>query len=180
MTTGCLARWLWPAAWIVAAGVGPVGGGCVRSTPVRLRAVNPRYLELYSLSKSADGTHTIAVVAPHDETWYRESVPALDLDDCKFADAFAGRDSHGEYCVNLWVKERSYAKLSSWSRAHMGQHAGFMLGGKLVSVNRIGSELETSVSVGPFGDRTELSAVLASIKAGGAGTSPTTTRSVSE
>lgn len=139
----------------------------VKTRPTIAKAVNPSYLELYSLSKVADETHTVEVSTPDGKRWFRTKEPVLDLRhlDCRSARALT--DGTGEPWVQVLVLEQHRDMLAAWSQSHMGQWAGCVLNGKLMQVDRIKTPLRVAIGVWGFATLKEAEGAAKAIFCGG-------------
>ena len=144
-----------------------LGCRCREETPVRLKAVNPAYLGVYSVSKASDDSHTVEMTGPQGATWYREPVAAFDLSHFQFDQARPAKDRDGHYAVDLEARPSEYNRLASWSREHVNTHIGFVLEGRLVAVAELEAELRTGIRLPGLVDRKQAEWVLEAIKGGG-------------
>lgn len=135
--------------------------------PVKLRAVNPHYLEYYSLRDKPDESHTVAIAGPDGKTWYRSAHAGLDLSDFRFWDAFGMTDREGKFAIGLDVTDASRNKLRSWSRELIGKHAGVVVHGRLHDVSLLRGEIDGGVRIPGFSDEESVQKTLDAIKAGG-------------
>lgn len=111
----------------------------VKQEPVKLQAVNPKYLQIYSISQSQDSTHTIVMAGPEGNVWYSETTPILDLSHLDVQETYTENTPFEgkEYRVILAVRQPFQQDIAAWSRDHIEGYAGVMIKGKLVQVEKL-------------------------------------------
>ena len=154
-------------SWIaVFAGAGLMG--CREEKPDRFYAVNPSFVEWYSLRESPDEAHETAVTdVTTGRTWYRSKTPGLDLRHFRCADAHAGEGMYGKYAVYLPVTKESRTLLASWFEKQVGSYVGAVWDGQLLFVTLVESPIRDGVCIPAFGSWDEAGKAVAEVRSGG-------------
>lgn len=170
------------------------GGACSKEKPAPPPAPQAGYLEVYSIRKAPDETHSIPIEGPSrtiwwrgtgparndpDEiaplpaegrartVWYREATPAFDLNDFLFADTWGGTCGN-QLCADIPVKPAKGDALEVWTRQQVGEWIGFVVDGQLVQVAEIKAEISRSLLlVTEDDDVARLKSMFEAIKSGG-------------
>lgn len=145
------------------------GGGCEREQiPVTVQVtLQPDYLEIYGLAERQDETHTIRMVSPDGQTWYREPRPIIDLSMIDLAETGVQRYHTGGYAVLIIVSPPFNQRLGEWSQSRIGSHAGVVVQGKLVRIDEILTTMYTTRLLIPFSSQEAAADVAATVRNGG-------------
>ena len=106
-------------------------------TPGKVRTVNPKYVEIYSVTQNADANHSVALEALNGMRWYREDRPILDLSQCISEKSMAQKTAEGGHGVSLIVREEYATEFMAFFPGHLGKNVGVMVGGKLIDVVQV-------------------------------------------
>ena len=160
--------------WLLV-GVSSVGCRQAATLPPVAPIVNSNYLLVYGLAATQDELHPIKVQGPDGRTWYRETVPGLDLTYLLRESVFAVTPPvEGKECevvsdigVPLFAE-----RFRDWTRARIGQDYGIMINGRVVTVGKVYGEVNGRASF-RFPSFEDATRVAQAIRAGGAETMST-------
>jgi hypothetical protein len=140
--------------------------------PARIEVRNPDYLVVRSITREADGEHTIPVELPYAGAGYgfASSSVLLDLNSVELnAVAFAGGRTSvvGEATLWLPLTPEGSRRLDAWSARHTGDFLGIFLKGRLVAAPRIEGRMGGGIPLRVSG-KSEGDVVLSELRRGGA------------
>ena len=139
----------------------------VETEYVELIAVNPDYLQLYSLSKTPDDDHTVMITDQEERIWYRETEPFLDLGHCNPTEAYAMPSLKGKYGVLITVDRPFRQDFSEWCRNHQGRDIGAVIKkNRLIYLGKMVADISSMFLI-EFSSREEAERVANEIRAGG-------------
>jgi hypothetical protein len=96
-------------------------------------------IEVVSLRKEADRTHTQPMQGPDGAWWYREPAPGLDLGHCE---AYSlGGTENAAYGYRAVVKDSYVDDFAAWCEKRKGQYFGLASDGYLMYVDRMPGKL---------------------------------------
>jgi len=138
----------------------------IKEEPVKFVAVNPKYLQLYSVSPTRHGGHIVAITDREGRTWYRQATPLLDLSQCDVRETFASLASQGKGVVFITIRQPFRRDFAAWCADHLGEYIGVVIKGKLVRVEKCAVEIHSWFAI-EFPSFKEAVTVADEIRAGG-------------